>query len=79
DRILPVHHAHATHAAIPGSRLEIFEDVGHYPNCEDPERFVEVLVDFMTSTEPAAMSTPRWRELLLQKTRLTSLDEDRDN
>jgi pimeloyl-ACP methyl ester carboxylesterase len=39
DHILPAHQAHATHAAIPGSRLEIFEGVGHYPNCEDPERF----------------------------------------
>jgi pimeloyl-ACP methyl ester carboxylesterase len=66
DHILPAHQAHATHAAIPGSRLEIFEGVGHYPNCEDPERFVKVLVNFMTSTVPAAVSTPRWRELLLQ-------------
>ncbi|MGZ4128517.1 MAG: alpha/beta fold hydrolase, partial [Actinomycetota bacterium] len=61
DHILPARHAHATHAAIPGSRLEIFAGVGHYPNCEDPQRFVEVLVDFMTSTEPAALSAPRWR------------------
>ncbi len=65
DHILPAHQAHATHAAIPGSRLEIFEGVGHYPNCEDPERFVNVLVDFMTSTEPATVSASRWRELLL--------------
>ena len=69
DRILPAHQAHATHAAIPGSRLEIFEGVGHYPNCEDPERFIKVLVDFMTSTTPAAVSTSRWRDLLLRNTR----------
>lgn len=42
-------------APIPGSRLEIFEGVGHYPHCEAPERFVEVLVDFIASTEPARL------------------------
>lgn len=70
DHILPARQAHATHAAIPGSRLEIFAGVGHYPNCEDPERFVDVLVDFMTSTEPAALSAPRWRELLVRNSRV---------
>ncbi|MGZ6980085.1 MAG: alpha/beta fold hydrolase, partial [Acidimicrobiia bacterium] len=69
----------ATHAAIPGSRLEIFEGVGHYPNCEDPERFVKVVEDFMASTTPAAVSTPRWRELLLQNTRVGPLHEEHDN
>jgi pimeloyl-ACP methyl ester carboxylesterase len=79
DHILPAHQAHAAHAAIPGSRLEIFEGVGHYPNCEDPERFVKVVVDFMTSTVPAAVSTPRWRELLLRNTHVGSLDEEHDS
>jgi pimeloyl-ACP methyl ester carboxylesterase len=53
DPFIPVGHAVAAHQAIPGSRLEIFDGVGHYPHCEAPERFVEVLVDFMTSTKPA--------------------------
>lgn len=55
DPFIPVSHALAAHKAIPGSRLEIFEGVGHYPHCEAPERFVEVLVDFITSTEPARL------------------------
>jgi pimeloyl-ACP methyl ester carboxylesterase len=79
DRILPAHQAHATHAAIPGSRLEIFEGVGHYPNCEDPERFVKVVEDFMTSTTPAVVSTPRWRELLLRDAHVGPLDEGHDS
>ena len=29
--------------------------MGHYPHCEAPERFVEVLVDFIASTKPARM------------------------
>jgi pimeloyl-ACP methyl ester carboxylesterase len=63
DPFIPVEHAVASHAAIPGSRLEIFEDVGHFPHCEAAERFVEVLVDFMTSTAPARVSERHWRAL----------------
>lgn len=53
DPFIPVSHALVAHRAIPGSRLEIFDGVGHYPHCEAPERFVEVVVDFIDSTEPA--------------------------
>jgi hypothetical protein len=38
-----------------GGLVEIFDGVGHYPHCEAPERFVEVLVDFITSTEAARL------------------------
>jgi len=55
DPFIPVRHGIAAHKAIPGSRLEIFEGVGHYPHCEAPERFVEVLVDFIASTKPARL------------------------
>lgn len=64
DPIIPASHAVAAHEAMPGSRLEMFKDVGHFPHCEAPERFVEVLADFITSTEPAHLSEARWRELL---------------
>jgi len=56
DPIIPVDHAHAAHTSIPGSRLEIFEGVGHYPHCEAPERFVEVLTDFIETTVPARIT-----------------------
>jgi pimeloyl-ACP methyl ester carboxylesterase len=62
DPLIPVRHAIAAHEAIPGSRLEIFEGVGHYPHCEAPERFVDVLVDFITSTAPGHVSERHWRE-----------------
>jgi pimeloyl-ACP methyl ester carboxylesterase len=55
DPIIPVSHARTAHEAIPGSRLVIFEGVGHYPPCEAPEAFVETLVDFMASTELAQL------------------------
>ncbi len=40
----------SAHAAMPGSRLEILEGVGHFPQSEAPKRFVEVLSDFVDST-----------------------------
>jgi pimeloyl-ACP methyl ester carboxylesterase len=64
DPLIPVSHAVAAHEAMPGSRLEVFEGAGHFPHCEAPERFVEVLADFITSTEPARLSENRLRELL---------------
>lgn len=62
DPFIPHHHGSATHAAIPGSRLEIFPGAGHYPHCEDPLRFIAVVRDFIESTEGAAMSERLWRE-----------------
>jgi len=64
DPFIPVSHATAAHKTMPGSRLVIFDDVGHYPHCEDPTRFVQVLVDFITSTTPAHLAAGRRRELL---------------
>lgn len=63
DRIIPVEHARAAHAAIPGSWLEIIEGVGHYPHCEAPERFVEALTEFIESTRPARLKVSRKRIL----------------
>ncbi|MFN8542762.1 MAG: alpha/beta fold hydrolase [Candidatus Binatia bacterium] len=65
DPFIPVRHAIEAHEVIPGSRLEIFEDVGHFPHCEAPARFVEVLVDFLTSTRPAQLSEREMRDLLV--------------
>jgi pimeloyl-ACP methyl ester carboxylesterase len=56
DRIIPVDHAYAAHTLIPGSRLEIFQRVGHYPHCEAPERFVQVLSKFIETTMPARIT-----------------------
>ncbi len=55
DRLIPPAHAVATHAAIPGSRLEMFPDAGHFPHCEVPDRFVTALGAFVDSTAPAEM------------------------
>jgi hypothetical protein len=64
DPFIPVSHATDAHKAMPASRLVVFDDVGHYVHCEAAERFVEVFVDFMTSTEPAHLSAADRRALL---------------
>ena len=63
DRVIPVAHAHIAHELIPGSRLEIIEDAGHFVPLERPERFVAVLDDFMKTTD-AARSERNWHEVL---------------
>ncbi len=64
DPFIPVAHAHTAHAAMPGSRLEIFEGSGHFPHRDDPDRFAHLLRDFIAETEPALLSTDRIRALL---------------
>ena len=57
-------HSADAHRTMPGSHLVIFDDVGHFPHCEDPERFVEALEEFISSTPPAHVSEAQWRGLL---------------
>ena len=56
DSIIPVSHGHTAHEQLSGSRLEVFEHSGHFPQLDEPERFLEVLVDFIDSTEAAALN-----------------------
>ncbi len=56
DSIIPVSHGHATHERMPNSRLEVFPRSGHFPQLDEPERFLDVLIEFMDSTEPAALN-----------------------
>jgi pimeloyl-ACP methyl ester carboxylesterase len=67
DPMIPVAHAHAAHAAMPGSRLAIFRDAGHFPFNDDPARFTRLLRDFVATTEPARFDEERIRRLLLRE------------
>lgn len=64
DEIIPVSHAYAAHGAIPGSRLEILEGIGHFPHAEAPARFVEVLVDFLDATPRGGARPGRLHDLI---------------
>jgi pimeloyl-ACP methyl ester carboxylesterase len=63
DPIIPVAHAYAAHEAIPNSRLEILEGVGHFPQAEEPHRLAQLLGDFLT-TAPAEVDSTAFRQLV---------------
>jgi len=64
DDIIPVIHAYAAHEAIPGSHLCVLEGIGHFPHAEAPDRFMEVLDEFLAST-PRGRSVPGGLRALL--------------
>ncbi len=59
DSLIPVSHAHSAHAHVPTSRLEVFEDSGHFPQLDEPQRFVDVLGEFIATTKPKAQEADR--------------------
>ncbi len=56
DRIIPSWHAVTAQRDIPGSRVEIFNQAGHFPHLTEPERFAQVLAEFMADDQPTAAS-----------------------
>ncbi len=61
DQIIPVSHGERAHELIPGSRLEVFESVGHLPQVEAPARFVMALDRFLAETQPRQFDLQEWR------------------
>jgi len=73
DLVIPVAHARMAHAAMPGSRLEVFAKSGHFPFHDDPDRFIEVVESFIDSTAPAEYDQARLRELLRRGNTVSSM------
>ena len=67
DRLIPVEHAAAAHEAIRGSELVIFEDSGHFPHVDEPEHFVDVLAEFVDTTEPMHVDETDWHADLVRR------------
>jgi pimeloyl-ACP methyl ester carboxylesterase len=65
DPMIPAAHGIAAHALIPHSRLELFERAGHHPFDEDPERFAEVLDDFIAGSPAAVYDEDEVRRRLI--------------
>lgn len=64
DPIVPSAHAEAVRRLVPTARVEVFEGAGHWPHLDAPDRFCDVLLDFVATTEPAAHDRTSWRALL---------------
>ncbi len=65
DPVIPVSHAGVAERGMPGSRLEIFEGSGHFPQLDDPVRFARLLTDFIDTTEPADLDAASLRDRVL--------------
>jgi pimeloyl-ACP methyl ester carboxylesterase len=63
DPFIPIAHGHAAAEAIAGSYLEIFEGSGHFPHRDNPDRFAELLAEFIGTTQPASLTEDRLRRL----------------
>ncbi len=66
DLVIPVKHARAAHEVLPGSRLEIFPDSGHVPHEDEPDRFAEVLADFIETAPASKYHAGMWRAALMR-------------
>jgi len=47
DRMIPAWHATAAQKVIAGCRVELFEGAGHFPHLDEPDRFADLLNEFM--------------------------------
>lgn len=56
DAIIPAAHGAAAAAVLTGSRFELFEQAGHFPHCDEPARFTQLLLDFIDTTTPASLT-----------------------
>ena len=67
DPIIPLEHGLAAHKAMPGSRFEVFDGVGHFPQLERPQEFSGLLREWMQTTEAADIDTTEIREQLIER------------
>lgn len=56
DNIIPVDHAYAALEARPDCRLEILPGVGHFAQVEAPDKVIDLLEEFISTTEPSGPS-----------------------
>jgi pimeloyl-ACP methyl ester carboxylesterase len=64
DHVIPAAHGRIAHELMPGSRLEVVPDAGHFLPWERPELLDRLLRDFLASTAPAHVTAARWHEVL---------------
>jgi pimeloyl-ACP methyl ester carboxylesterase len=59
DRMIPAWHAIRAQQAIPHCRVELFEGAGHFPHLDEPDRFADLVREFIATTrreEPPSAS-----------------------
>ncbi len=64
DRIIPASHGRSAAASMPGSKLVVFDDAGHFPHLSNPLPFTRALTEFVHGSEPAILQTDDLQRLL---------------
>jgi pimeloyl-ACP methyl ester carboxylesterase len=65
DPIIPITHGYAAHKAMPRSVFRVYHGAGHYPHCHAPQQFADDLIEFITTTEPAALTADQLRTRIM--------------
>jgi pimeloyl-ACP methyl ester carboxylesterase len=47
DRVVPLRHGEQVHELVPHTYLAVFKGAGHFPHRDDPDRFVQVVNEFL--------------------------------
>jgi pimeloyl-ACP methyl ester carboxylesterase/DNA-binding SARP family transcriptional activator len=64
DRVVPIEHARAMAAAIPGARLAEFEGVDHFVYVGDVDGWLDAVQEFVTGVRPPPPTARRGRSLV---------------
>jgi pimeloyl-ACP methyl ester carboxylesterase len=68
DAIIPMEHGQALVEHVPGTRLEVFEQSGHFPHLTEPARLARALTDWLQRTEPVQLDPADLTERLRNPT-----------
>lgn len=66
DHIIPVSHAEHARTAMPHARVEILNEIGHFPHVESPNAVIELMTDFIATTTPGHLDAAAYGERLRQ-------------
>ena len=66
DAIIPVAHGESLAATVPGTRLEVFEQSGHFPHLTEPGRLADVLARWLQETPPVQLDPSTLTQRLRQ-------------
>ncbi len=64
DHVIPAKHAAHAAALAPGAQVQVLDRAGHFPHKDHPERFVDLVEEFIAGTRPSRHSRVKWRRLL---------------
>jgi pimeloyl-ACP methyl ester carboxylesterase len=74
DPMVPVEHGRRAASLLLGSRFELFDRAGHFPHCDEPTRFTELLLNFLDTTEPARIDAADYAARVAEHAARTETD-----